>query len=175
MRLTVNIENSIFLSIPFYFFRFLPVRARTHTHIRHSRETRSTSYRKFEATLYTRAWYLARTRRQAGFMKKKKKKKRKRKSNLLTGVFFDRFAATMFNAASPAISQPFGTAPGRKPDRLVASGGSNFIRFSPIDSILNLEDSRGSTLHLSRYDDRRHRRRRRLSSSPHGFFRSSAV
>lgn len=36
---------------------------------------------------------------------------------------------------------------GRKPDRLVASGGSNFIRFSPIDSILNLEDSRGNTLH----------------------------
>lgn len=47
---------------------------------------------------------------------------------------------------------------GRKPNRLVASGGSNFIRFSPIDSILNLEDSRGSTLHLSRCD-RRHRRR----------------
>lgn len=32
---------------------------------------------------------------------------------------------------------------GRKPDRLVAWGGRNFIRFSPIDSILNLEDSRG--------------------------------
>lgn len=46
----------------------------------------------------------------------------------------------------------------RKPDRLVASGGSNFIRFSSIDSILNLEDSRGSTLHLS-HCDRRHRRR----------------
>lgn len=54
---------------------------------------------------------------------------------------------------------------GRKPDRLVASGGSNFIRFSPIDSILNLEDSHGSILHLSRRD-RRHRRLVSPSSSP---------
>jgi len=73
-------------------------------------------------------------------------------------VLFDRFTAAMFNAASPAISQTFGTPWGTKTrPPLVASGGSNFIRFSPIDSILNLEDSRGSTLHLSRCD-RRHRR-----------------
>jgi len=63
---------------------------------------------------------------------------------------------------------------GRKPDRLVASGGSNFIRFSPIDSILNLEDSRGSTLHLS-HCDRRHRCRLSLVFALVGSFRSSMV
>lgn len=63
---------------------------------------------------------------------------------------------------------------GRKPDRLVASGGSNFIRFSPIDSILNLEDSRGSILHLSRCD-RRHRRRLSLVFALVGSFPSSIV
>lgn len=60
------------------------------------------------------------------------------------GMFFVRFAPRMFNVASRLISQPFASAEEKLGRRfLLASGGTNFITFSPIDSVLNLANSPG--------------------------------
>lgn len=59
------------------------------------------------------------------------------------GMFFVRFAPRMFNVASRLISQPFAPRHCREPEAVASGGGSNFITFSPIDSVLNLENSSG--------------------------------